>query len=143
MTKLIEEEKVTAKGTLRRSKKFYNAFLALNSDDKIGKFFPVEHYLLAHSIKLALKSILIDKGFPVKNLLSLGHDLEAIVKEVEKTGVCLTIEDLSVLKLTNKMYKSKEFEYFVKGSNFVPKLKDLLALSTKIFNSPEITKIES
>ena len=77
------ENRTTYLGILNLSHEYIKAFIVLNDKDgNIAHFFHVKFYLLAHSIELSFKAYLRYKGYSLKQLKLLGHDLEAIYLEL-------------------------------------------------------------
>jgi len=81
-----------------------------------SRFSPVSYYLLGHSIELSLKAFLFPAGFKSSDRKNLNHDLERALSLAEKHDlgayVELTSDDRDVIHKTNRLYASKEFEYF-------------------------------
>jgi hypothetical protein len=75
----------------------------------------VAYFLICHSIELALKAFLRTKGWEARQLKTLGHNLEAALKEAERVGlkeVCPFEWNFECcLRLLNVQYEAKDFEY--------------------------------
>lgn len=134
----------SAKGMFRRAKSYYKAFNKLNSDVvNIGEYFPVEIYLLCHSIELSLKSILINEGVSVTKLRSkkyFGHDLEKLSNRV--SSIQMTEDEVIALQMINRQYSSKDMEYFRRGHYKIPSIKIIKGYAKKIFESQAVKEIE-
>ena len=94
-------------------------------------------FLLARSIELALKSILI-RGGTQPQVLSrkpFGHDLVALVTEVQRLQLVdpntLTTLDISALELLNREYISTKLGYPELGRTYMLPRLDLVDEATK------------
>lgn len=138
------DTRTTPNGLARYAREFLEAALA--ADDKMGMKTGYEiiapipvMYLVGHSIELSLKAYLLHKGVSLTKLKNLGHDLEKCYKKAEEHGlqqhVTLTREDIDVIGVLNKLYSTKELNYFVKGTKQFPVFGPLEALSKKLIDS--------
>ncbi|MEO6012743.1 MAG: hypothetical protein ABIQ30_04045 [Devosia sp.] len=73
---------------LKRGREYLAAFYRLSENDEQAVAHPA-YFLLAHTIELALKADLLNRGFPRKGLkqLSLRHDIRALLEEAEALGL--------------------------------------------------------
>ena len=114
------------------SKEFLSAANAVKKPSKnnIGKsdfklLLPA-YYLVGHSIELALKSFLLAKGYKITELRkrNYGHNLETLLAEARrrKLGreVKLSRYEDEAIKLLNKTYNTKKFEYMEYGNYHLP-----------------------
>lgn len=103
-------------------------------------FSPVPYYLICRSIELSLKSYLIAKGIPHKELKQreLGHDLVKVLQKAKSLGIesIVQISPQQEIELAkaNEYYASKGFEYFqvmkaVTGYRDLPDLSELHELA--------------
>jgi hypothetical protein len=82
------------------------------------------YYLLGHSLEVGIKSFILSKGANQKCLRDIGHDL---IKAVEWSKPCgiesyftFSNEQVEMIMLLNKYYKTKEFEYRKTGNKTFP-----------------------
>jgi hypothetical protein len=81
-----------------------------------GKFSPVQLYLFAHAIELALKALLRASGLSLKVLAKkYGHNLALLLSEAERrdllAAVSLKLEQCAEIRRANQYYSEKLFEY--------------------------------
>lgn len=81
-------------------------------------FSPVAYYLCCRSVELTLKAFLRTKGVPIAKLRSprnFGHNLERLLDEATRLDllsvVRLSKDHQAAIRLANKYYQSKLFEY--------------------------------
>ena len=81
-----------------------------------GRFSPVRHYLICHSIELALKAFLFTAGYNRKDRKKLSHDLVKALNAAEENGLGehfqITETERQALEKVSRLYQGKEFEYF-------------------------------
>lgn len=81
------------------------------------EFSPVQAYLLAHAIELALKAFLRADGMSLKALKKkeYGHKLADLLGEAESRGLCAAVslkpEHLAAIRRADQYYSEKIFEY--------------------------------
>lgn len=97
------------------------------SDDK--HYSPVPYFLYCRTIELGLKSYLLAKGKKLDWIKqNIGHDLVKGLQNANKNSLNDIFETTFIveneIKIANKFYKSKGFEYFF-ISNHLNGLKDL------------------
>jgi hypothetical protein len=112
----------------------------LNSD--VWKVQRPTHYLLGHSIEVALKSFLLATGTSAGTLKDkLGHNLAKTARRViaaRSNSVSPTIQEyLAAIDLLSHYYQAKELEYRVTGAKTYPGKEVLFA-----FLDAVIPKIE-
>ena len=75
------------------------------------------HFLIGHTIELALKSTLVLDGASDEDLRSIGHDLDRALSAFRKTDLSRFehVKLEGVVALLNPYYKRKELEYFVRA----------------------------
>ena len=75
------------------------------------------HFLIGHTIELALKSTLTLEGLSDSDLRRIGHDLDKALKAFRETELsCVEHQFLEgTIDLLNPYYKAKELEYFVQA----------------------------
>jgi hypothetical protein len=134
------DSRTTYMGLLKMSHDYLDAFNIIHEKNKnITYLFSVKFYLLAHSTELSLKAYLRFKGYSVKKLQSLGHDLEAIYKELLSNFVyTLDMRSVAYINLINPYYKSKQFEYPTTGTKSVVELEKLKVVTEMINTSTQI-----
>ena len=79
-------------------------------------FSPVQYYLLAHSVELALKAFLSANGITLEELArNYGHSLMKLLRAAENRGitadVSLCSEHIEEIQHADKYYSEKVFEY--------------------------------
>lgn len=67
--------------------------------------------LCAHSIELALKSYLLDKGLSEGEVKALGHDLLACWEKCVVLGADASLIDREILELISDLLKSNRLRY--------------------------------
>ena len=113
----------TSFGLWRFSKEYLSAAVLVGADPE-HEISPVRHYLLGHSAELVLKAFLLARGVSLKELKTIGHDLERSLDRAKNLGLLNLVsippeEDYSV-RLLSKTYKLKEHEYIVTGYRHWP-----------------------
>jgi hypothetical protein len=81
-----------------------------------GEFSPVQLYLFAHAIELALKAFLRASGLSLKVLANTyGHKLALLLNEAESrdllAAVSLKLEERAEIRRADQYYSEKLFEY--------------------------------
>ncbi|MHC3431697.1 hypothetical protein [Delftia lacustris] len=97
-------------------------------------------YLLGHGLELTFKAFLLTKGITHEHLRrKLGHDLEKAfsASKVNDLGALLQwhVLEESVLTSLNALYSSKELEYIVTGTKYIPYYPWLQNFSIKLFDA--------
>jgi len=130
----IQDQSISARGLLNYAQEYYNGYkIIYNEAPRSVKYFNVKYYLLCHALELAMKAWLFYKGYSIKKLESLGHDLDKIAPALQKTGYTgLDGESCEIIKLANCNYCSKKLEYFCRGAMIMPGLDHLAPLTGKI-----------
>ena len=139
------EERVSPMGMWRWGKDFFESAVKIQPtpNSKIEQLNQnvsiVAYYLLGHGIELQLKSFLLGKDFKIGDLRSynkFGHNLEELIEESFKNGICdfieITEHEKSLIFLLNETYKEKELEYFLSGYKLLPNYLELIKLALKI-----------
>lgn len=82
------------------------------------------YYLLGHSFEVAIKGFLLSCGADLKELKTIGHDLIKAVEHSKPYNLNAVYkfsdESLEMIKLLNKYYQAKEFEYRRTGFKSYP-----------------------
>ena len=90
----------------------------------------VEYSLICHSIEASLKGFLRAKGYTIRQLRDIGHDLERALNTARAEGIesyCrLSADFLRDLATANFSYKHKDFDYLLSGTVSLPKDAELL-----------------
>jgi len=120
------EKRLTSRGLLMYAQDYYKAFedLYLKYPEVI-KMYEVKYYLLCHSIELAMKAFLREKGFTRKQLMEIGHDLEKLIRLLHDNGVLIDVESMERTFSLSDYYKSKQFEYPQIGYKALPSLENM------------------
>ncbi|WP_213770566.1 hypothetical protein [Bradyrhizobium sp. dw_78] len=141
MNEISDADRTSAMGLLTDAKEMLAAAKPLH-DSKVRKVQRPTHYLLGHSIEVALKSFLLANGASPGTLKKkLGHNLARTARPVIAAGsnsVSPIVEEyLAAIDLLNHHYQVKEIEYRVTGSKTFPAKETLFA-----FLDAVIPKIE-
>jgi len=100
-------------GFMRDARHFYEAEGKLTGT---GDFNVVKYFLLARSVELCLKSLLLDYGFTIKELRAkkkYGHNLSKLIKRVsEKKILSVSSKEKATVEQISDLYDGKKFEYF-------------------------------
>ena len=127
--KQLEEElerRLTSRGLLQYAWDYYAAFENLyDKYPKVSEMYEVKYYLLCHSIELAMKAFLREKGFTRNQLLEIGHDLEKLIYILHENGVLIDVGSMERTFSLNDYYKTKQFEYPQTGSKILPSLEEM------------------
>ncbi len=93
-------------------------------------------YNFGHGIELSLKAHLLQNGVPIDDLRGYGHNLESCLKaslDFKLMELCnLTDIDLDQIRLLNRTYYTKEFEYAVLGGVTVPHIDQIASACEKL-----------
>ena len=96
------------------------------------------YYLAAHAIELGLKGYLRAKGFELRELKDIGHNLGDALMRASACGlmtkVSLTPADLEAVALIDGYYRAKELEYRVTGFVRYPDVHVLLSVLEKLLS---------
>ncbi len=105
---------------------FYSAAVELEKSTNPAKMSTAVYYLYGHSLELSYKSFLYGKGFSIKKLKDIGHNLEKALNECINMDIKhhLKIDGnyLNTVEMINKYYATKEFEYMVRTEKIFPNL---------------------
>jgi hypothetical protein len=113
---------------------------AIGDQPGLGPIAPVPViFLTARAIELGLKAYLIHCGVSLAHIVDrLGHDLEVCLEEAERHDFSdharLNDEDRQVLHLLNDSYRSKDLEYFFRGSKTLPEHGPLQTTAVRILD---------
>ena len=97
------------------AKDFLRAGVSL--EELNNRFSPVQYYLLARAVELALKAFLSAKGLTLRELASrkYRHDLTKLLETAEGYGLASTVplepRHLREIRRAKKYYSEKVFEY--------------------------------
>jgi len=146
---MSDTDRTTALGLARYAVEFYEAAVAADEalEDR-PEFLSVPSvpvlFLTAHSIELILKSYLRHRGYTLKQLSGLNHNLKkaweaAVGREIEKF-VVLNQVDVGVLGLISDLHSSTELRYIVTGAKIFPSFGALQDLTEKLLDAigPEV-----
>lgn len=129
------EKRLTSRGLLRYSWDYFKAFEDLHEKyPKTTEMYEVKYYLLCHSIELAMKAFLREKGFTRKQLVKIGHDLERLIHMLYDNGVLIDVRSIERTFSLSGYYKTKQFEYPQTGYKELPSLKEMKS-STRLLLS--------
>lgn len=117
-------------------------FIAAEKWTKNKEYSPVPYFLYCRTIELGLKAFLLAKGEKINWIkIRLGHDLTKTLKRAKNNSlydwVETTEEDENQIRIANKYYKTKGFEYFfilnhVTGLKNLPKLEIIKSYAEKL-----------
>lgn len=138
------EDRTTAIGLARYAREFFAA--SDGADEAIGHGKGYEiiapapvMFLVAHSMELALKAYLRHRGFTVKQITGIGHDLikcwQAAVENGIEDHVELTEEDLGILGLINNLHASTQLRYIQTGFKEYPVFGPLEKVASKLLDA--------
>ena len=102
--------------------------------------YKVRLYLIGHAFELLFKSILLQYGVPLAKLRSkeFGHNIIFLIQKVEECKILiLSNEKKGLLTLLNEYYKTKDFEYHVRGAKQYPYVSELIVLADDLFTKGE------
>ena len=120
------EKRLTSKGLIKYAWDYYKSFELLHKEKpKILDLYPVKYFLLCHSIELAMKAYLREKGYSRLQLMNIGHDLEKLIRLLHEKGVSMDISSMVRTFSLNDYYKTKQFEYPQVGYKEFPSLDDM------------------
>jgi hypothetical protein len=120
----------TPHGIIRYASEFYQAARAV--DDTVGRKIGYEIvapipalFLIAQSIELSLKALLLNRGVPLEKLKhKYGHNLRRALRKAKEFGllslVSLTPDEERLLGLLDDLYSSKQLQYIVTGMKTFP-----------------------
>jgi hypothetical protein len=120
---------------------------ALAADDKMGPrkgyeiIAPVPvMFLVGQAIELALKSLLLHRGVTLRELRTqYGHGLPQLLSKAIQlglpSGVTLSAEEESVIKLLDALYSSKQLQYIVTGAKVFPVFGPLQNVALKLIHA--------
>jgi hypothetical protein len=98
----------------------------------------VRYYLIGHSLELAFKSFLLDKGYDLNQLKCIGHDLTVCVKHSNEKGLhILNDKEQVTIKMLNAYYLIKDFEYPRMGSKTLPLWGDVVSIAEKVIKAAD------
>jgi hypothetical protein len=137
------ESRTTSTGMYRYALEYFGAAVAAN--DEIGDPGPRRdvapmpvNFLLGQSIELALKAYLRERGFKLKVLRKLGHDLSETMKVAQNEGLKVDGWSRGIeaqLELLSVPYKARELQYIRTGAKTFPTIDPLLRLVATIVYS--------
>jgi len=144
MTKLhTNPERTTALGMARYGYDFLEAAFAVdkavgrNEGYEVVAPIPVL-YLVGHGIELSLKSYLLQHGFTLAELKTLGHNLSACFDRAEQYGLAKSVSfdehEMGAFRVLDDLYSTKQLEYIVTGAKQFPMFGPLQLFAVKLFN---------
>ena len=94
------------------------------------------YYLYGHAIELALKSMLIHRGYSENDVRKIGHNLKEAWDKVVENGLGSELDDraeiMQTIELINVYYKAKELEYIVPGGKQYPSISRVHDVAEKL-----------
>jgi len=134
----------------RYSHEFIEAALAV--EEKIGNRQRFEIvapipvlYLIGHSIELSLKSFLLHKEVPLRELRSkrhFGHSLHSCLRKAKELGllehVQFTGQEEGAFEILDRLYSTKQLEYIVTGAKQFPVFGLVELFAVKLFNAVSV-----
>jgi len=122
-------ERSTARGFYNYARVYHDAFEELEKlSEGTARFYPATYFLASRSIELALKAILRFYEYSLDELSSnkFGHDLTNLIKEIEtKNYLIFSEKEKEIIKSTDYWYRTKQYEYQIKGFKKLPRSEDL------------------
>ncbi len=87
--------------------------------------YPVDYYLVCHSLELSLKAYLSTRSFTLEYLKDKnGHDLNRLFRESMSLGlqghVSFSVAHIKAIEVISPIYKGKELEYVEPGPKTLP-----------------------
>jgi len=87
--------------------------------------YPVDYYLICHSLELGFKAFLSTRSFTLESLKNhIGHDLKQLLDESLLGGlqghVSLSDNQIAATQMIGPMYKGKQLEYVKPGPKTLP-----------------------
>ena len=129
------EKRLTSRGLILYAWDYFNSFESLHQQfPKVTDKFPVKYFLICHSIELAMKACLRERGYTRKQLSNIGHDLEKLIGLLYKQGVIMDVNSVKRTFILNDYYKTKQFEYPQTGSKSVPALEKMADITKLLLN---------
>lgn len=141
-----DPRRTTPIGLLRYAQEFLDCAIA--ADETVGMrpgyelFAPVPAmYLVGHSIELSLKSFLVSRGVPLKDLPThkYGHNLMKIIKKAKELGLgsllTLNTSEIAALEVLNDLYCSKQLNYIVTGEKRFPSFGAIQTIGNKMVDA--------
>lgn len=128
------EKRLTSRGLLRYAFDYYHAFEHLDIKYSELEIYEVKYFLLCHSIELAMKAFLREKGYTRRQLINNGHDLEKLIRLLRDNDVEIDVSSMVKTFSINNYYKNKQFEYPQTGYKELPSLDDMKTLSKLLLN---------
>jgi hypothetical protein len=93
-------------------------------------------FLIGQSIELSLKAFLRGVGFADSELRKINHDIEKAFRVAKDNGLEGIFneesDDLTIIRLINSAYKSKDLQYVKTGMKTRPALEPSLELARKL-----------
>lgn len=80
---------------------------------------------MCHALELALKAFLRNKKLTLKQLQTIGHDLEKLLRICQKHGFYFDTESTQQITTLSMYYKTKQFEYPQTGYISLPHLESI------------------
>ncbi len=121
---------------------FLNAYRSFETDKP---FSPAKYYLVCRAVELSLKSFLLLKNVPIKEVkYDLRHDLHKILRKSKKLGINAVVgntgEERAEIEKANGWYNRKGFEYFdiqniVESKSTLPDLNVMNDLADRLINT--------
>ena len=96
-------------------------------------------FLIGQSIELSLKAFLRGAGFADSQLRKINHDIEEAFRVAKENGLEGHFneepDDLTIIRLINSAYKSKDLQYVKTGMKTRPAVEPSLELARKLNRS--------
>ncbi len=139
------ESRTTSTGMYRYALEYFASAVAANAE--IGDPGPRRdvapmpvNFLIGQSLELALKAYLREKGYKLKALRKLGHDLSETMRAAQGEGLIVPGWNAGLgglLDLLNNAYKARELQYIRTGAKTFPTIDPLLQLVATVIYSVE------
>lgn len=138
------EARTTSLGLFGSACEYFAVAVAVAANDKLGAdqrrfgiaLMPV-NFLIGQAVELALKAYLREAGATLKDMRSLGHDLELSFREAISKGLVISWDatDQTMVSLLNQQYRPREFQYIKTGSKVFPQIEPLSKTTAKLLKA--------
>jgi hypothetical protein len=141
--------KTTPIGLTRYAHDFFDSSRALedvlNKETLFNLVSPMPSlYLIGHSIELVLKAYLLQHGVTIHALRSkkYGHNLNACLSRANDLGLDSLVNyfpaEEGSLDLLNALYSSKQLEYIVTGTKYIPLFQHVESFAKRLIHAVAI-----
>ncbi len=106
--------------------------------------YPVDYYLICHSLELGFKAFLSTRSFTLESLKNhIRHDLKRLLDESLLGGlqdhVSLSDNQIAALRMIGPIYKGKQLEYVEPGPKTLPDWELLRSAADSLVTGLEAT----